>query len=111
MQYPSTAISRKLYTFDGHGKQHELETVVHFTIAAIEGPAVAAHQQMDEAVAQGNFVYDKMRYIPSSLRQVTGAVDDSISMYNDFKPIMTLWSPFLDRVEQLTRIVDQISEV
>jgi hypothetical protein len=111
MQYPSTAISHKLYTFDGHGNQHELETVLHFTIAAIEGPAIAAQQQMDEVVAQGNFLYDKMRYIPSSLRQVTSAVDGSISMYNDFKPIMTLWSPFLDRVEQLTRMVDQISEV
>ncbi|KIM88434.1 hypothetical protein PILCRDRAFT_3429 [Piloderma croceum F 1598] len=71
---------------------HELQIVLHFTIAAIEGPAIATQQQMDEA-------------------QARGTVDGPIAIYNDYRPIAMVWGPFLDRVEQLTRIVDQISEI
>jgi hypothetical protein len=104
-------ITRKLCKFDVNGNSHELQTTIEFAIVSVDGPAVAAQKQMDEAVAQGNLVFDRMKSIPSSLEHAAGTVDDSIAVFNNVKTIAAVWDPFLDKIRQFTEIVDKVAEV
>jgi hypothetical protein len=111
LNHPPAAITRKLCKYDKNGNLHELETVVEFTIASIAGPAGAAQTQMDDAVAQGQIAHEEMKHIPSSSGPAVGVVDESIAVFNNVKPVAEIWSPFLQKVEWLTALVDEISEV
>jgi len=75
------------------------------------GSVDSSKMMMDEAVAQSKTAIDQIKPLPSSLEHATGLVDDAFPVYNTIEPISATWGPFLQKVEQLTRIVDKISEV
>jgi hypothetical protein len=111
LNYPPAVIYRKLREYDKNGNLRELQTVVEFTIVSMAGSIDPSKMQMDEAVAQGKTAIDQIKFFPSSLEHARGLVDDSFPVYNNIEPILVTWGPFLQKVEQLTVIVDKISEV
>ncbi|KIM89362.1 hypothetical protein PILCRDRAFT_2588 [Piloderma croceum F 1598] len=66
---------------------------------------------MDEAVSQGLASYEKMKHLSSPLDRAKGVVDDSVSVLNNAGSVTVIWGPFLQKVERLMGIVDDISEI
>ena len=66
---------------------------------------------MEDSTARANTAVEEMKPASPPVERLEGAVDGVNAMVDRTTFIVNTWEPLLEKIEQFTKIVDQISEV
>ncbi|KAH7913261.1 WD40-repeat-containing domain protein [Hygrophoropsis aurantiaca] len=113
LQMPGVVV-RKLCQYDDRGDVHEIQTTIEFTINRSHAEDCSSDIQTTQTVSQEMEAIDEMQLSPSVFDVTAGASGIVESLDNITQQIDSaafLWEPLLDKIKQVTMIVDGIAEI